>query len=305
MELISKWLENRYYYVSIDGRNSYVGYYDVRTVQGLVLGPILYALFVSPLFDLPQMTLFADDNYIGRWNKHQSALIKDMERSLEMITKWLKESGLKVNESKMEICLFHRKDQPPIAVEFNGTLVVSKKAMNMLGVSFDSKLNWQNQIQKAITKSKKALHAIFLIRKHITKTELLQITTSNYYSILCCNAEIWLTPTLSNNSKRTLMAASAAPLKLFSPAYDHMMSYESLHTINNRATPAKVMNYKTSLILHKVYNDKSNLENYIDLFFNQNFNARAELVNFIDKSNYKVGKNIVTNRFTIVNNKIP
>ena len=44
---------------------------------------------------------------------------------------------------------------------------------------------------------------------------------------------------------------------------------------------------------------------FLDLFFNQNFNARAELVNFVDKSNYRVGKNIVTNRFTILNNKIP
>ena len=101
------------------------------------------------------------------------------------------------------------------------------------------------------------------------------------------------------------MSASAASLKLCTPAYDRMMSYESLHTINNRATPTQVMNYKTSLILHKVYNDSSSSEDFLDLFLNQNFNARAKLVNFVDTSNYKVGKNIVTNRFTVLNNKIP
>ena len=36
----------------------------VGTVQGSILGPILYAIFVSPLFDLAKMTLFADDNYL-------------------------------------------------------------------------------------------------------------------------------------------------------------------------------------------------------------------------------------------------
>ena len=111
--------------------------------------------------------------------------------------------------------------------------------------------------------------------------------------------------TLNNNSKRALMSASAAPLKLCTPAYDRMMSYERLHLINKRATPTQIMNYKTSLILHKTYNDLTMSNEFLDLFFNQNFNARAELVNFVDKSNYRVGKNIVTNRFTILNNKIP
>ena len=36
---------------------------DVGTIQGSILGPILYALFVSPLFDLTQITNFADDNF--------------------------------------------------------------------------------------------------------------------------------------------------------------------------------------------------------------------------------------------------
>ena len=36
---------------------------------------------------LGTMTLFADDNYITRYNKRLDALIEDMKQSLEMITK--------------------------------------------------------------------------------------------------------------------------------------------------------------------------------------------------------------------------
>ena len=75
--------------------------------------PILYALFVSPLFDLAKMTMFADDNYIIRHGKHIPDLINQMKTTLEIIIKWLKQSGLKVNDSKTEICLFYRKDTPP------------------------------------------------------------------------------------------------------------------------------------------------------------------------------------------------
>ena len=113
VDLISEWLKVRYFYVSIDGSNSYIHLCDVGTVQGSILGPILYALFVCPLLDLAKMTLFADDNFILKWNKQLSALITDMEKTIEMITKWLRQSGMKVNGSKTEICLFHRKDKPP------------------------------------------------------------------------------------------------------------------------------------------------------------------------------------------------
>ena len=75
------------------------------------------------------------------------------------------QSGLKVNESKTEICFFHQKDQPMVVLTIRGTQVLSKQAMNIQGVSFDSKLNWQIQVQKAITNSRKALHILHLIQK--------------------------------------------------------------------------------------------------------------------------------------------
>ena len=63
IKLIKAWLENRSFYVSINGENSLM--FDVLhgTVQGSVLGPVLYAIFVSPMFDLEDMSSFADDNY--------------------------------------------------------------------------------------------------------------------------------------------------------------------------------------------------------------------------------------------------
>ena len=63
IELVSVWLTNRYFYVSIDGCSSIVHDCNVGTVQGSILGPILYAIYLSPLLDLTDITLFADDNY--------------------------------------------------------------------------------------------------------------------------------------------------------------------------------------------------------------------------------------------------
>ena len=53
-----------------------------------------YALFVSPLFDLTQITNFADDNFYVEWNTDLGKLLTDLEMKLEMITKWLRGHSL-------------------------------------------------------------------------------------------------------------------------------------------------------------------------------------------------------------------
>ena len=42
------------------------------------------------------------------------------------MTKWLRESGLTVNESKTEICLFHKNDHDLISLAINNVAVRGK-----------------------------------------------------------------------------------------------------------------------------------------------------------------------------------
>ena len=100
--LVSEWLTTRYFYVSLEGGNSCIHSCVVGTVQGSILGPILYAIFVSPIFDLARLTMFADDNYIIHWNKHRAEFVIETKNTLELIIRWMKDSGLKVNDGKTE-----------------------------------------------------------------------------------------------------------------------------------------------------------------------------------------------------------
>ena len=140
--------------------------------------------------------------------------------------------------------------------------------------------------------------------KHFSKTELLTLITSNYYSILYYNSEIWHIPSITSNSKKRLLSASSSPLKICTLNYDRNISYESLHKITKRATPTQILTYKHALLLHKTYNDDSISPEWVDLFTNQSFNNRSLNVHFVDNSNYRIGKNILSNRFTILNNHI-
>ena len=86
------------------------------------------------------MTNFADDNFYLEWNTDLALLIVNLEMKLEMITKWLRDSGLLVNEGKTGVCLFHKNDQPKISITLQNVKIESKKEMNVLGVLFDCKL---------------------------------------------------------------------------------------------------------------------------------------------------------------------
>ena len=88
------------------------------------------------------------------------------------MTKWLRDSGLKVNEEKTEMCLFHRYDHHPITIVLNGKQIMSSNRMNVLGVTFDSKLQWGDHISSTVKKANTALHAIRLIKQYFTPTEL-------------------------------------------------------------------------------------------------------------------------------------
>ena len=61
--LISIWLKERTYFVSLNGKNSTLYNIFLGTFQGSVLGPVLYAIYISPIFDLEDLSAFADNNY--------------------------------------------------------------------------------------------------------------------------------------------------------------------------------------------------------------------------------------------------
>jgi hypothetical protein len=78
-----------------------------------------------------------------------------------------------VSQGKTKICLFSKCDTAPVRIRFDGTTIESKKSIKVLGVVFDSKLNWSDHILYAINRANRALNTIKLIRKFFTTKELM------------------------------------------------------------------------------------------------------------------------------------
>ena len=304
VDLIKIWLENRSFYVEVNGLNSM--FYDVNsgTIQGSILGPILYAIYVSPLFDLTDLSNFADDNFAITWHSNKQMATLLMQEKLEIMSNWLTQSGLKVNESKTEICLFYKKDTPPVEIILNNVTVKSGTSMNVLGVCFDSKLTWAKHISNAINKANMALHAIKLIKKHFSGNEIIQLLTSNFYSILFYNSEIWHIPSLKPELKQMLLSASANALKISQRCPDSMESFINVHKSCKRAHPNQIMDYKHSILLHKIFNIHQPSLDWVELNENHTISSRETHFKCAKTNKTKIGNNLLSSRLTILNKKV-
>ena len=74
--------------------------------------------------------------------------------------------------------------------------------------------------------------------------------------------------------------------------------------MENRALPMEFAKYRLAIQLFKIYNGTTMDNDWIDMNIQQNFNARQTKFHITDSSRLNVGKNIISNRLTILNNKI-
>ena len=303
--LIKVWLTDRSYYVCVDGTNSMLYDLLLGTVQGSILGPVLYAMFVSPAFDIEPHYAFADDSYILRWKNSLPELICDIEKSLGAITKWLRDSGLKVNQAKTDLCLFNRHDTAPVMITIDGCIVHSKRTINVLGLVFDSKLQWADQVASTINKANRALNAIKIIRRFFSTNELLTLVTSNFYSILFYNSEVWHIPSLNQELKHSLFVASAGALKMCKHYHDPYESYYEIHSTTKRATPEMLCKYKLSLLLYKTFNEQVPEDEWLHLNDNIVLTSRQTKFKCVKNNYFRVGLNCLANRFHYLNDLIP
>ena len=213
-----------------------------------------------------------------------------------MITKWLKDSGLVVNEGKTELCLFHKNDKPPITIRVSNTLVTSKKQINVLGVLFDSKLNWNSHVAQAISKAKKSLFALRLLKRHFNNDQMRILLDSNFYSVMYYNSVVWLTPNLSSEMKQSLLSLSANALRSCLNL-DYDLSFDNVHKISKKCTPKQIMMYQISLNLHKVLNSPLLTTEIITVFEQSVFTPRQVNFEIFRTNQTKIGLNTVANKF--------
>ena len=264
ISLLESWLRDRLCYVEV--RNNCSEYYNSNcgTVQGSILGPVLFNLYLSPLLEKEEMTSYADDSYLIKASKTKEIALQRLQFQCKKVENWMTGSGLKVNIEKTELVIFHRLDTSVGTIKLNNLEIVSKKEMSVLGLIFDSKLEWSTQVEKASRKARSSLQGLRVINKYFTIPEKLTLLTSLFYSRLYYGSQIWLIPSLKRVLKTKLYSASGNALKLL----ERGMSFRELHKKYNRATPTQFQKYTTAVSFHDLVKNETPENDWINVQFN-------------------------------------
>ena len=160
---------------------------------------------MSPVFDLADIVTYADDNYIIEMDSDADRAIRKVKMKAETIIHWLTSVGMKVNTEKTEFCIFARNDIGERKIKIVDSEIKTSKTIKVLGVTFDSKLNWYSHVQNQIKKCISIIAGLKIIRKYFNNEEFLNVVNSMFYSKLYYASQIWLIPSLNRNLKNKLL----------------------------------------------------------------------------------------------------
>ena len=195
LKFLMNFIQERKYFVSVNGLKSDISTVNIGVPQGSTLGPLLFLLYINDMENISnkiKFILFADDTTL----LFRSACIKHLKHVLETeaikVVNWLSANKLIINLAKTNTMLFtNKRGNLKLPIQVNNINLEEKDETTFLGVQIDNKLSWKTHIQYISNKISKSIAILRLLRHRFPKRILRIIYMSLIYSYInYCNL-IW------------------------------------------------------------------------------------------------------------------
>ena len=139
--------------------------------QGLILGPLLFNIFICDMFfELRQSDFasYADDNtpYVEANNVDE--VITVLENDSIQLLKWFSENQVKASKDKYH--LFITSDEK-VSMKINNIEIEITSSEKLLGIIIDSKLNFKEHLGGIIKKASRKVNVLSRITPYMNLTE--------------------------------------------------------------------------------------------------------------------------------------
>ena len=150
LSVVMQFLANRSEFVLVDGWRSKLVNVVLGVPQGSVLSPLLFLLYTSEFFSILENKLigYADDSTLMAVVPSPCVRVtvaESLNRNLVRVNAWCDLWGMKLNSSKTNTMIVSRsRTMDPQSPPINGTVLKESDDLDILGVTFNSKLTFRS-----------------------------------------------------------------------------------------------------------------------------------------------------------------
>lgn len=188
IRLINSFLTSRSFYSSKGGANSQCANLNSSLPQGSLLSPLLFILYTndSPdVHDDAQLSSYVDDTAAAAQAATAEEVSAKLNRALNALHQWLQKWRLEVNASKSQVIFFHPNRQiTPPPVYINGEIIPRVTELTHLGVTYDSRLNFEKHIENKLKTAKQRLGMLRPTLQRLRNAGNLKTATLVYTSLI-------------------------------------------------------------------------------------------------------------------------
>ena len=216
-------LNNRSQYVSINSSRSSTRYVNAGTPQGTLSGPLDFNLMINDLtFDV-EYCKYVDDTTAT--SVSDDPLDDALQHAADRLSCWCGTSGMHINEGKTKEVLIHFGKSYPVhsipPIKINGADIERVDSFKMLGVYFNTRLDWNDHAAHIVTKANKRIFCLIqLVRAGVASKDIVRVYCSLIRSVLeyCC--QVWH-PGLTVQQSRDIERIQKRCLKIIFPNVDY------------------------------------------------------------------------------------
>lgn len=159
---ISQYLHNRQARVQLQGHKSKKKHLRQGVPQGGVLSPTLFLIFIDDIIkELPRGVrgaIYADDLVLWCSEEYTTTAQVRLQAALNKIETWTKDWLVSINTTKTTFTVFSLSSKKQEAkLTLNGQRLTEEPTPTYLGITFDRRLTWKQQIKKCCSRAKMRL----------------------------------------------------------------------------------------------------------------------------------------------------
>ena len=159
--------------------------------QGLILGPLLFLLFMNDLpMGIQDISMFADDTMVQKSGKILSNITTVLQHDIDAASRWFRQNRLKLNIDKSCMMFigsqqrFYNVEPFEIHPYIDGNDLALCDTYKYLGLTVDAHLSWNNHVDNLCGKLGSSIGVLYRSSKILPKHCLIPLNYSKIQSVI-------------------------------------------------------------------------------------------------------------------------